>query len=97
MSSKVIMSLEEYDRLQHTIYKQEKEIEQMIRDREVEMKKIFKLEKSYAGVGVYVDATDIIKEIYGEEITIKESTYRLRDTDLTVEIYGAYLEIKESE
>lgn len=99
MTSKVIMSLDEYNKLKDTIYTLNSEIDQMVRDREAEMKEIFKLENSYAGVDVFVDATGIIKEIYGEEISFKGSKHKLNEDGLTKTMYGVYraTEVEEHE
>ena len=90
MSGKVIMSLNEYNKLKDTIYTLNSEIDQMVRDREAEMKEVFQLEKSYGGFDVFVDATDIIKEIYGEEFFCKGSKYKLSEDGLTKAMYGVY-------
>ena len=90
MTSKVVMSLAEYNKLKDTIYTLNSEIDQMVRDRETEMKEMFRLNKSYDSVDVFVDATGIIKEIYGEEISFKGSKYKLNEDGLTKTMYGVY-------
>ena len=95
MENIVTMSLKDYDELKETINNQKKYIEQLTRDRVEELKGIFKLVPSYSGVGIFIDATKVIKEIYGEEIIIKNSKYKLDKEKITLDIYGLYKEVKE--
>jgi hypothetical protein len=95
MENIVTMSLEDYDKLKETINNQKKYIEQLTRDRVEELKGIFKLDPSYRSVGIFIDATKVIKEIYGEEIIIKNSKYELDKEKITLDIYGLYKEVKE--
>ena len=91
----VIMSLEDYDELRATINNQKRYIEQLTRDRVEELKGIFKLDPSYQSVGIYIDATEIIKELYGEELTIKNDNYKMDREKVTTNIYSLYKEVKE--
>ncbi len=95
MENIVTMSLEDYDELKETINNQKKYIEQLTRDRVEELKEIFQLDPSYRSVGIFIDATKVIKEIYGEEIIIKNSKYKLDKEKITLDIYGLYKEVKE--
>ena len=95
MENMVTMRLEDYDELRETINNQKKYIEQLIKARAEELKGIFKLDPSYGSVGIYIDATEVIKEIYGEEIIIKNSKYELDKEKITSDIYGLYKEVKE--
>ena len=95
MENMVIMSLEDYDELRATINNQKRYIEQLTRDRVEELKGIFKLDPSYQSVGIYIDATEIIKELYGEELTIKNDNYKMDREKVTTNIYSLYKEVKE--
>lgn len=95
MENRVIMSLEDYNELKETINNQKKYIEQLTKDRVEELKEIFQLDLSYNSVGIFIDATKVIKEIYGEEIIIKNSKYKLDKEKITSDIYGLYKEVIE--
>lgn len=95
MINKVELKLEDYDELRETINTQKKYIEQLTKNRVEELKEIFQLDLSYNSVGIYADATKVIKEIYGEEITIKNSKYELDREKITSDIYGVYKKVKE--
>ena len=95
MENMVTMSLEDYDELRETINNQKKYIEQLTRDRVEELKGIFKLDPSYSSVGIYIDATEVIKELYGEELTIKNDNYKMDREKVTTDIYSLYKEVKE--
>lgn len=95
MENRVIMSLEDYNELKETINNQKKYIEQLTKDRVEELKEIFQLDLSYSSVGIFIDATKVIKEIYGEEIIIKNSKYKLDKEKITSDIYGLYKEVIE--
>lgn len=95
MENKVIMSLEDYNELRETINNQKKYIEQLTRDRVEELKGIFKLDPGYSNVGIYVDATAVIKELYGKELTIKNDNYKMAEEKVTTYIYSIYERVKE--
>ena len=95
MENMVTMSLEDYDELRETINNQKKYIEQLTRDRVEELKGIFKLDPSYSSIGIYIDATEVIKELYGEELTIKNDNYKMDREKVTTDIYSLYKEVKE--
>lgn len=95
MENMVTMSLEDYDELRETINNQKKYIEQLTKDRVEELKGIFKLDPSYSSVGIYIDATEVIKELYGEELTIKNDNYKMDREKVTTDIYSLYKEVKE--
>lgn len=95
MENMVTMNLEDYDELRETTNSQKKRIEQLTRDRVEELKAIFQLDPSYNGAGIYIDATDIIKEIYGEEIEIKGAKHILAKERLTSQLYSVYKEVTE--
>lgn len=95
MENMVTMSLEDYDELKETINNQKKYIEELTRNRVEELKEIFQLDQSYGSVGIYVDATKVIKEIYGEEIIIRGVTHKMEESEIARDIYGVYKEVKE--
>ena len=95
MENMVTMSLEDYDDLRETINTQKRYIEQLTRDRVEELKRIFKLDPSYSSVGIYIDATEVIKELYGEEIEIKGAKHILAKERLTSQLYSVYKEVTE--
>lgn len=95
MESMVTMSLEDYDELRETINTQKRYIEQLTRDRVEELKGIFKLDPSYQSINLYIDATEVIKELYGEELTIKSDNYKMDREKVTTDIYSLYKEVKE--
>ena len=95
MENMVTMSLEDYDELREIINNQKKYIEQLTRDRGEELKRIFKLDPSYGSVGIYIDATEVIKELYGEELTIKNDNYKMDREKVITNIYSLYKEVKE--
>ena len=95
MENVVTMNLADYDELKETINNQKKHIEQLTRDRVEELKAIFQLDPSYKGAGIYIDATDVIKEIYGEEIEIKGKKQILVKERLTSQLYSVYKEVTE--
>ena len=95
MENMVTMNLEDYDELRETINNQKKYIEELTRNRVEELKSIFQLDPSYNGAGIYIDATDIIKEIYGEEIEIKGAKHTLAKERLTSQLYSVYKEVTE--
>ena len=90
MTSKVVMSLAEYNKLKDTIYTLNSEIDQMVRDRDKELKKAFQLLDSYGDIDIFIDAREIVKEIYGKEISFKGSKYKLNEGGLTKTMYGVY-------
>jgi len=95
MENMVTMSLEDYDELRETINTQKRYIEQLIKDRVEELKRIFKLDPYYRGVGIYIDATEVIKELYGEELTIKNDNYKMDREKVTADIYSLYKKVEE--
>lgn len=95
MENMVTMSLEDYDELRETINTQKRYIEQLTKDRVEELKGIFKLDPSYSSVGIYIDATEVIKELYGEELIIKNDNYKMDREKVTTDICSLYKEVKE--
>lgn len=95
MENMVTMRLEDYDKLRETINNQKKYIEQLTRDRAEELKGIFKLDPSYNSAGIYIDATEVIKELYGEELTIKNDNYKMDREKVTMDIYSLYKRVEE--
>lgn len=95
MENMVTMNLADYDELKETINNQKKYIEELTRNRVEELKDIFQLDPSYNGAGIYIDATEVIKEIYGEEIEIKGVKHILAKERLTSQLYSVYKEVTE--
>lgn len=95
MENRVTMNLDDYNELKETIYNQKKYIEELTRNRVEELKEIFQLDPSYSSVEIYIDATDVIKEIYGEEIEVKGIKYLLNTEKLTSHLYSVYKEVPE--
>lgn len=95
MENRVTMSLEDYNEIIETINTQKRYIEQLARDRVEELKGIFRLDPYYIEVGIYIDATEIIKELYGEELTIKNVNYKMDKEKVIADIYSLYKKVKE--
>lgn len=95
MENTVTLRLSDYDNLQKQINEQAKQIEEMAAVRITELKEIFQLDRSYDIITIYVDATKIIPELYGEQLKIKGITYKLDKAEITSQIYAVYKEAKD--
>lgn len=95
MENVVTMDLEYYNDLNEKIRKLEDEIEKMKLDRIEELKDIIKLGSGYSNLSINLDLTEIIKELYGDEIDNGEYVYKLRDSEFKSRVYDVYELIRE--
>lgn len=98
MENIVTMSLYDYDQMRDKNKYLKERIKEMEIERIEELKEIFKLKHSYSTTGVYIDATNIIKELYGEMVERPgEGDQILVKEKLTAEIYSVWKDKPEEE
>lgn len=98
MNEMVQMELYNYDNLQRRIYELEQELKMKDEEMKTKLKKAFQLDNSYSYISLYIDAEEIVKELYSEELEIAGRKYTInKERDFECIIYSLWKEVEEEE